>query len=493
MFLQQSALRKIICPWEIPNTTGFSTKYSIILALLLVLPTMMWTQEENHDPLFIKQIYNEALENGQCYSWLEGLTKGIGGRLSGSPQAAAAITYTKSILDSLKLDSVWLQPCLVPKWTRGATETAKIVNHEKIGTVPLNVLALGNSPATKKGGLSAEIVLIDDFDELSSFSKEDLSGKIAFFNQRMDPTQFNTFNAYGAAVASRVFGPAKAAEKGAVASIVRSLTTQIDHIPHTGVTVFDSLQKKIPAFAISTKDANLLASLVQESEVKVFLNSNCKIESPTISYNVIGEIRGSTFPDEWILVGGHLDSWDVGEGAHDDGAGCVQAMEAINLLTQNNYTPKRSIRCVLFMNEENGLAGATKYAQTMLNEDVYHLAAIESDAGGFSPRAFSCDGLPETFNMRYKQFYQWLKLLEPYGITFTKGGSGADINPLKPFGGLLIGLRPDNQRYFDYHHTSQDILENVNERELKLGAAAMSSIIYLIDKHGLGKRIVIND
>ena len=460
-----------------------------ILGLAIVLSLFIHTiqaQDENVDALFVKQLFNTSLAKGKSYNWLEGLTQGIGGRLSGSPQAAAAVSYTKNILDSLGLDSVWLQPCLVPKWTRGQTEKGRIINHKKIGTLTLNLLALGNSAATPKGGISGEVVLIESFDQIKALSPEDLRGKIAFFNQKMDPTQFNTFNAYGAAVSSRVFGPSEAEKKGAIATIVRSLTTQINQVPHTGVTVFEKDQEPIPAFAISTLDAETLASLSEEGPVTVFLESNCKTEPPTISYNVIGEIHGTTAPDEWILVGGHLDSWDVGEGAHDDGAGCVQAMDALYLLLKEGYKPKRNLRCVLFMNEENGLAGALKYAETALKEDVFHLAAIESDAGGFSPRAFSCDGSPHTFNKRYRLFYQWLGLLEPYGITFKKGGSGADINPLKPFGGLLIGLRPDNQRYFDYHHTDLDILENVNERELKLGAAAMASIIYLIDKYGLG-------
>ena len=207
--------------------------------------------------------------------------------------------------------------------------------------------------------------------------------------------------------------------------------------------------------------------------------------SPEKSYNVIGEIRGTEFPDEIILIGGHLDSWDIGQGAHDDGSGCVQAMEVLNTLKRLQYKPKRTIRCVLFMNEENGLGGALAYAQKSNEENEFHLAAIESDAGGFTPRGFSCDATAEVFNDKFKSFYAFSSLMEPYGISLSKGGGGADINPLKSQNGLLIGLRPDSQRYFDYHHTKIDTFEAINKRELELGAAAITSIVYLIDKYGL--------
>ena len=209
------------------------------------------------------------------------------------------------------------------------------------------------------------------------------------------------------------------------------------------------------------------------------------MRSQKTSYNVIGEIKGSTHPDEIILVGGHLDSWDVGEGAHDDGAGCVQAMGVLQLIKKLGYQPKRTIRCVLFMNEENGLAGATAYKEASNANKEFHLAAIESDRGGFSPRGFTADGEAAVFTKKFKKVNTWSPLLEPYGLQLSKGGAGADINGLKSQQGLLFGLLPDSQRYFDYHHTATDTFDTVSKRELNLGTAAITSLVYLIDKYGL--------
>ena len=304
----------------------------------------------------------------------------------------------------------------------------------------------------------------------------------------MNPTQLRTFNAYGGAVDQRVWGASKAAEYGAVGVLVRSMTLRQDDVPHTGSMAYKDGIPKVPAIAISTNDANLLSeNLNSGGIVTATMNADCGPKGKRNSDNVIAEIRGSEFPDEIILVGGHLDSWDVGGGAHDDGSGCVHAMEVLRTLKKLGYVPKRTIRCVLFANEENGLAGATEYARISNENSEYHLAAIESDAGGFVPRGFSMDGDSEIFSNFAKQVNDWLPLLEPYGLTLWTGGSGADISPLKSQKGLLIGLRPDSQRYFDYHHTAIDRIDAVNERELKLGAAAMASLVFLIDKYGLKK------
>ena len=262
-------------------------------------------------------------------------------------------------------------------------------------------------------------------------------------------------------------------------------TTRLDDIPHTGVTVYPEDGKQIPALAISTNDAELLSRLLKQETVKVFIKSNCRKLEDALSYNVIGEIKGSEFPEEIILVGGHLDSWDVGSGAHDDGAGCVHAMDVLQLIKRLDYQPKRTIRCVLFMNEENGLAGGLTYAQASNEKGEFHLAAIESDAGGFTPRGFSCDAEDAVFTEKFKSVVEWLPLLEAYDLRFSKGGSGADIGPLKSQKGLLFGFRPDSQRYFDYHHSRIDNIEAVNKRELELGAASITSLVYLIDKYGL--------
>ncbi|HHS96036.1 MAG TPA: M20/M25/M40 family metallo-hydrolase, partial [Phaeodactylibacter sp.] len=346
----------------------------------------------DEDALFIRKVYDTALTQGQCYEWLRHLTTGIGGRLAGSPQSAAAVHYTKHIMDTLQLDKVSLQECMVPHWVRGDKERVRIVNSNAMGSVDLNALSLGNSIGTGIDGLTAEVVEVQGLQDLEKLGTAKLNGKIVFFNRPMDPTQIRTFNAYGGAVDQRVYGPTEAAKYGAVAALVRSMTTRTDDIPHTGVTVYREGNPKIPAVAISTLAADLLSRLLKKEKVRVFIRNTCKTYPDKLSYNVIGEIKGSTYPNEIILVGGHLDSWDVGQGAHDDGAGCVQSMEVLHLLKTMNYKPKRTIRCVMFMNEENGLGGGKAYAKISNELGEYHLAAIESDAGGFSPRGFSADG-----------------------------------------------------------------------------------------------------
>ena len=441
--------------------------------------------KSDEDAFFIRSIYDKALTEGRCYDWLTHLTTNIGGRLAGSPQAAAAVEYTRQMLDTLGLDSVWLQECLVPHWVRGDKEQVRIVNSNVIGSLDLHALALGNSIGTDEFGITAEVVEVHTLEEVEKLGKANIEGKIVFFNRPMDPKQLRTFNAYGGAVDQRAYGPAKAAEYGAVATLVRSMTTRLDDIPHTGVTVFSEGSKQIPALAISTNDSELLSRLLKQETVRVFIKTNCRKLEDVLSYNVIGEIQGSEFPNEIILIGGHLDSWDVGSGAHDDGAGCVHAMDVLQLIKRLDYKPKRTIRCVLFMNEENGLAGGLAYADTSNNKKEFHLAAIESDAGGFTPRGFSCDAEEGVFTEKFKSVVEWLPLLEPYHLNFSKGGSGADIGPLKSQKGLLFGFRPDSQRYFDYHHTAIDNIDAVNKRELELGAASITSLVYLIDKYGL--------
>lgn len=299
------------------------------------------------------------------------------------------------------------------------------------------------------------------------------------------PTNINTFQAYGGAVDQRGAGASRAARYGAIGVLVRSMTTRLDDVPHTGSLKYDPNYRAIPAIAITTKDANLLSRLLEEEPVNVYMYSNSRMLSDKVSYNVIGEIKGSEFPEEIILVGGHLDSWDLGEGAHDDGTGCVQAMAALQGLRRLGYRPKRTIRCVLFMNEENGLAGGRAYWQASNEQNEYHMAAIESDRGGFTPRGFTCEGEDDIFQKKFRKVSLWSPLLEPYGLSLSPGGSGADISGLKSQGGLLFGLYPDSQRYFDYHHTATDRFEAVNKRELELGAGAMTALVYLLDKYGL--------
>ena len=470
------------------NMVGMIQIRSLVLLLLLSFTVVSVHSQEpgnDEDAFFIRQIYDVALTQGVCYEWLTELSTQHGGRLAGSPQAAAAVEYTRQMLDTLGLDSVWLQPCMVTHWERGEKEQVRIVNSPTVGTVDLGGLALGNSIGTGPAGLIAEVLEVHNFEELEALGREKVEGKIVFFNRPMDPTQLRTFNAYGGAVDQRVFGAARAARFGAKAVVVRSITTRLDDFPHTGVSVYEEGTPQIPAIAISTQDAELLSRLVQKESTRLYLRSTSRTLPDKLSYNVIGEIRGSEYPEEIILVGGHLDSWDVAGGAHDDGAGCVHAMEVLRLFQLLNYRPKRTLRCVLFMNEENGLKGGLAYAKASNEKNEFHLAAIESDAGGFTPRGFSCDGDKSIFVEQFKKVIQLFPLLESYGLSLKKGGSGADIGPLKSQKGLLFGFRPDSQRYFDYHHTEIDNIDTVNKRELELGAAAIASLTFLLDKYGL--------
>lgn len=455
------------------------------LVLALSGPLSAQGVDWDTDALFIKKIHDQALSGGRCYEWLSDLCAYAPGRLAGSPAAAAAVEYTRFVLDTLGLDTVWLQPCTVPYWVRGDKEQVRIVNSRKMGSVDLRALALGNSTGTGPQGLTAEVVEVRSLNQVDSLGRKGVEGKIVFYNRPMDPTGVNTFAAYGGAVDQRGAGASRASQYGAAGVLVRSMTNRIDTIPHTGGMSYAPGIKPIPAIAISTADAELLSGILREEPVRVYMRSTSAMMADQTNYNVIGEIRGSERPDEIILVGGHLDSWDVGQGAHDDGAGCVHAMEVLHILRRTGYQPKRTIRCVLFANEENGLVGGTDYARISNEKGEYHMAAIESDRGGFTPRGFTVEAEESVFASKYKQLTGWLPLLEPYGLYIRKGGSGADISRLKSQKGLLIGYEPDTQRYFDFHHTPIDNIDGVNKRELELGAATITALVYLLDKYGV--------
>ncbi|MDO6519846.1 M20/M25/M40 family metallo-hydrolase [Zobellia uliginosa] len=457
-------------------------RISLLLLLCITFGNSVLAQDKDAEQ--IKKIYDQALTQGKAYDWLNYLSNQIGGRLSGSVQAQQAVEYTKSQLDSLGLDRVWLQPVKVPKWVRGTPEFAYFETSPGLST-NVNICALGGSVATPLGGLKAGVVEVQSIEELEVLGKEKVEGKIVFFNRPMDPTLISTFAAYSGCVDQRYSGAEEAAKYGAVGVIVRSMNLRIDNFPHTGSMGYGDtpVSKRIPAAAISTKGAELLSTTLKlNSETKFYFKQNCKQFNDVESFNVIGEIKGSEFPNEIMVVGGHLDSWDLGDGSHDDGAGCVQSMDVLRLLKTTGYKPKRTIRVVLFMNEENGLRGGNKYAEIAKGKNEKHVFALESDAGGFTPRGFSFDCSDENL----KQVHSWKSLFEPYYIhLFEKGFSGADIRPLKDDGIVLAGLRPDSQRYFEHHHSENDTFEHVNKRELELGAASMASLVYLFDKYGV--------
>lgn len=445
----------------------------------------MYAQQapQDKDAEMIRSIYDETLTKGEAYENLRYLCKNIGGRVAGSPQGAAAVEWARQLMETYGFDKVFLQEVMVPHWVRGEKEVARILNSRKLGTQEVNITALGNAVGTGEGGVVAQVVEVQDFEELAALGREKVEGKIVFFNRPMDQTQIETGAAYGMAGNQRRSGPSEAAKYGAVGAMIRSLSTDFDDYPHTGSTVYTFNVPKIPAIALSTNDADLLSSLLKDDpELSFYFETHCRMLEDALTYNVIGEITGTEKPEEYIVVGGHIDSWDLAEGAHDDGAGVVHSIEVLRTLKAIGYQPKRSIRAVLFANEENGLAGGKKYAELAEENGEKHYAAIESDAGGFTPRGFSLDVSDEA----YARIQSWVPLLEPYDLhKFDKGGSGADISALKPQGVDLIGLRPDSQRYFDMHHSAQDVFEIVDRRELLLGAAAMTSLVYLIDSQGL--------
>ena len=448
----------------------------LICATLVV--TNLFAQEQIEPTL--KKIYQTALLDGQSYPWLAHLSNQIGGRLSGSHNAQRAVEWGKEELDALGLDKVWLQPVMVPKWIRGTFEYANIETSPG-NTINVPVCALGGSISTPLTGIRAEVVEVQDFEELKTLGEEKVKGKIVFYNRPMQADLINTFSAYSGCVDQRFSGAEEAARLGAVGVIVRSMNLRLDDYPHTGSMSYGDLplRKRIPAAAISTNGAELLSSMLAlNPKLKFYLKQNCKNLPDVQSYNVIGEITGSTHPEEIMVVGGHLDSWDLGDGSHDDGAGIVQSMEVLRIMKKINYRPKRTLRVVLYMNEENGQRGAAKYTEIAQKNNENHVFALESDAGGFTPRGFSIDTTEE----KLKTIQSWAPYFEPYLVhLFVKGGSGADIAPLKTADNVLAGLRPDSQRYFDFHHAANDTFDAINKRELELGAATMASLVFLID------------
>lgn len=436
------------------------------------------------DETVVKSIFDEALAKGKSYEMLTRLCNGVGARLSGSPGAAAAVEWGRHTMQDLDFDSVWLQPVMVPHWVRGQKEVAHIVNSKKMGTVPVNVCALGGSVGTGPEGVVGKIIEVKSFEELAQLGTKNVQGKIVFFNRPMDPTQINTFDAYGGAVNQRGSGASEAAKYGAIAAVVRSMGVNIENYPHTGGMRYDpKVPTKIPAVAISTRHAELLSKLAKDDkDLQLYIETHCETLEDAPSFNVVGEIKGSEYKDEIIVVGGHLDSWDLAQGAHDDGTGCVQSIEVLRIFKAMGYKPKRTIRAVLYMNEENGLRGGLKYAELAKANKEKHMAAIESDRGGFTPRGFTISATTES----RQKIQSWKPLLEPFGLTdFSGEGGGADIGPLGAQGTALIGFLPDSQRYFSYHHTPEDTLDKVDKRELEMGAASMAALVYLLDKYGL--------
>ena len=449
----------------------------VLFILLVCFPC--YGSGQYADSLIVARIFNEALTSREAYENLRYLCKECKGRIAGTPEAAKAVEFTRQVMLDMDLDSVYLQKLKVKRWVRGPREHCRITS-ARFGSEDLNITGLGLSVGTGEEGLTAGVVEVNGLEDLERTGAEAIRGKIVFFNKPMDPSLMNTFRAYGGVAGQRTRGASRAAPYGAVAVVVRSLTTALDDHPHTGVMYYEEGVDPIPAVAVSTMGAERLSGwLKKDPELKMHLVSNCENRPEVVSFNVIGEIRGNQFPDQIITVGGHLDAWDNSEGAHDDGAGCVQSIEVLRLYRSLGIRPKRTVRAVMFMDEEIAQRGGKKYAELAETNREHHYVALESDRGGLMPRGFGIG----TTGDRLDKMMALEKYFRPYGITeFKSGGGGVDIGPLKKFGTPLISFVPDPQRYFDYHHSPNDTFEQVNIRELQLGSAAMASLLYLIDR-----------
>lgn len=438
------------------------------------------------DSGMIRRLADTILTDGKTYGNLKVLTKKVGARLSGSAGFYKGEKWGEAALEDAGADKVWLQECMVPHWVRGGKDEAHVFwygQSSKRISRDLDILELGNSIGTGAKGIEAPVMMVNDFEDLER-RKDEVKGKIVFYNYKFNPFFIETFQAYGDAVRYRGAGASRAAKYGAVAVLVRSMSSSVDNNPHTGAMNYNDSFPKIPAAAVGLQDADWLASRLDlHEDLNVQMRTLAHMLPDTVAHNVIGELKGSEFPDQYITVGGHLDSWDPAEGAMDDGTGLVQSIEVLRALKAVGYHPRHTIRVVLFANEENGGRGGRKYAEAAKAAGEKHLLGLESDNGGFTPRAFTLS-VPEE---KLAALRPWVDLLRPYGVTeIERGGGGSDVNPMQRVLGSVVGeYRPDSQRYFDYHHSRGDVLEVVNKRELELGAVNMAALIYLVDKYGL--------
>lgn len=461
-----------------------------LIFIIYLFPVIAFAQNTYQpgmdDSIFIKMISDNVLTSKASYNNLFYLTKKIGGRLAGSPQMVLAENWGAQAMKNAGADKVTLQECMVPHWVRGGTDKAMVSYKDdkgKIHSLNLNVLALGNSLGSGPQGVKAQIFRVNSFDDLKAH-KDDVKGKIVFYNVPFEETFIETFSAYAKNVVYRGAGASRASKFGAVAVLVRSMTHAMDNNPHTGAMNYNDSFPKIPAAAVGIQDVARIDSLLDAGKtLDAQLYTYGKMLPDTIGHNIIGELTGSEFPDQIITIGGHLDSWDVNEGAHDDGAGVIQTIEVLRAFTALGFRPKHTIRFVLFANEENGTRGAKKYAEEAKKNNEQHIFALETDAGGFTPRGFGFTVPPAS----WAKLDAWKKLFEPYGgDKFIHGGDGADIGYLaQAFKTPTAGLQPDTQRYFDVHHAAGDVFEAVNIRELKLGAINMAALLYLVDRYGL--------
>ena len=459
-----------------PSPVLLQRSLAVALSCVLAAPALA---QSNPEVLgrreAVERIISSALGSGEAYRMLTALCTQAPHRLAGSTGAAAAVEWARQEMEQLGFDNVRLEACTVPHWERGEIEELKLITDE--GSQDLRILALGGSVATPRQGLEAEVVEVQNFEQLRALG-ERARGRIVFFNRPMDPSQRNPFSAYRDAVDQRSRGAIEASKAGAVAAVVRSMTMRLDDFPHTGAMRYEEGVERVPGVAISTLGAERLSTLLEQGKsVRLRLTLDCETYPDEPSFNVVGELVGSEHPEQVLVVGGHLDAWDVGQGAHDDGAGCVQAIEAVRLIRALDLAPRRTIRAVMFMNEENGVRGGNAYYTEHLEQMGQHVLAMESDRGGFTPRGFTSDAGPEAMAV----LREIAELLRSIGIEGVfPGGGGVDISPMRASGVPQIGYLPDSQRYFDFHHCERDVLAAVHPRELELGAAAMAAVLYVV-------------
>lgn len=447
------------------------------LTLSLLMLQMAVSGQFKEDSIQFSKISTEILNNGKGYSDLKDLTQNIGNRLSGTESYEKSVKWAEQKLREAGADKVWLQEVMIPVWVRGK-ESLQIKTTN--GTwKKLKMLSLGNSEGTGGKDVSSEIIMVKSLEEYDKLTTDQVKDKIVFFNYPFNQSHVQTFIAYREAGAYRRSAANLTAQKGGKFAIIRSLSSAFDDVPHTGNMRYDDNVPKVPAVTIGNTTADELEALLKRQKVIAKLNSNCGMKGEKRSHSVIGEITGKK-DQSVIVVGGHLDSWDVGEGAHDDGAGIVQSIEVLRTFKKLGIKNNHTIRAVCFANEENGTKGGKQYGKTAKDSHEKHLFAIESDAGGFSPRGISL----EMDDQNRKQIQSWVNLFLPYGVYNFEGKySGSDIAPLHEMGVPTAELVPDPQRYFDIHHTEEDTFEKVNRRELLLGTTVMTQLIYMIDKN----------